>query len=226
MATFSPGPLQQPVVSDSGEAALFFDSGVMPDHTLQARIRELALLASDMEGVTQTRPGVGNLMICFDPERTERRTLQPLLRQAWEQTKGHVQPGRLIEVPVEYGGESGPDLEHVSEILGLSPDEVIALHLSATYTAATVGALPGFPYLMGLNPKLSLGRRDSPRLSVPAGSVVIAGGMCGIITRQSASGWHIIGRTSLNLFDLEQTPPNAIEPGDDIRFHRVMGQGC
>ena len=226
MATSSPCPLQQPVISDSGEAALFFDSGVMPDHTLQARIRELAVLALEMEGVTQTRPGVGNLMICFDPERTERQILYPLLLQAWGQTKGHVQPGRLIEVPVEYGGVSGPDLEHVSEILGLRPDEVIALHLSATYTAATVGALPGFPYLMGLNLKLSLGRRDSPRLSVPAGSVVIAGGMCGIITRQSASGWHIIGRTSLDLFDLEQTPPNAIEPGDDIRFHRVMGQAC
>ena len=79
MATSSPCPLQQPVISDSGEAALFFDSGVMPDHTLQARIRELAVLALEMEGVTQTRPGVGNLMICFDPEQTERRILQPQL---------------------------------------------------------------------------------------------------------------------------------------------------
>lgn len=79
MAIVSPAPQQQPVVNDSGEAVLFFDSGLMPDHTLQARIRELALLASEMEGVTQTRPGVGNLMICFDPEQTERRILQPQL---------------------------------------------------------------------------------------------------------------------------------------------------
>ena len=215
-----------PMVSDSGEAALIFDSGVMPDHNLQARIRELAQFAMVMLGVTQTRPGVGNLLVCFNPEQTDRQMLEPLLRDAWKRTVGRVHPGKTIDVPVEYGGQSGPDLEYVSGVLGLDPEALIALHQSATYTAASVGALPGFPYLMGLHPKLSLGRRDSPRLSAPAGSVVIAGGMCGNITRQAASGWHIIVRTSLNLFDLEHLPPNTIEPGDDIRFHRVSGHAC
>lgn len=216
----------KPVVSDSGESALIFDSGVMPDAVLQARVRELGQFASTLEGVTQVRPGVGNLMVCFDLELTDRHRLAPLLCDAWEHTEGRVQAGRLIHVPVVYGGEDGPDLEFVADTVGLDTETLISLHLAATYTAATVGALPGFPYLMGLNPKFSIGRRDSPRLSVPAGSIIVAGGMCGILTRQAASGWHVIGKTSLSLFDLHQTPPNAIMPGDDIRFHRVMVHAC
>ncbi len=114
-----------PVLSDSGEAALIFDSGLMPDHVLQARVRELARFASGLAGVTQACPGVGNLMVCFDPEQTDRLTLEPLLISAWSQTQGLFQPGRLVDVPVEYGGEAGSDLEHVSQVEWVLLNELV-----------------------------------------------------------------------------------------------------
>ena len=88
--------------------------------------------------------------------------------------------GEERQIPVCYGGEHGPDLEEVAEKSGMSAEEVIALHSGATYTVAAVGFSPGFPYLSGLPERLNVPRRKTPRLSVPAGSVAIAGGQAGI----------------------------------------------
>jgi KipI family sensor histidine kinase inhibitor len=126
--------------------------------------------------------------------------------------------GRRFEVPVCYGGESGPDLADLAQRLGISECDVIALHSNAEYTVATLGFSPGFPYLLGLPERLHLPRKAAPRLSVPAGSIAIAGSQAGIYPFASPGGWHLLGRTSLGLFDPNSPHPARFQTGDRIRF--------
>lgn len=129
--------------------------------------------------------------------------------------------GRLVEIPVYYGGGYGPDLEEVAKRAGLDAEEVVRRHTGAEYRAALVGFAPGFAYLAGLPPELATPRRARPRPEVPAGSVGIAGGQTGVYPLASPGGWNLIGRTPLRLFRPEEQPPALIRPGDRVRFRSV-----
>ncbi|MBI1948354.1 MAG: 5-oxoprolinase subunit PxpB [Deltaproteobacteria bacterium] len=119
---------------------------------------------------------------------------------------------RLVELPVRYGGEDGPDLPALAAHAGISEDEVVRLHSSAEYTVAFLGFLPGFPYLLGLPAALRMPRLASPRARVPAGSVAVADRQAGVYPADSPGGWRVIGRTERVL---EQ---GFFEPGDRVRF--------
>lgn len=124
---------------------------------------------------------------------------------------------RLVEIPVCYGGNDGPDLPEVAKALGRSGRETERLHHQADYTVAAIGFSPGFPYLAGLPDALHLPRRATPR-PVAAGSVAIAGGQAGIYPCASQGGWHVIGRTDVRLFDPTRESPTLLQPGDRLRF--------
>lgn len=125
---------------------------------------------------------------------------------------------RVVEIPVCYGGELGPDLAYVAQVNNLSEEEVIRLHTSARYTVYMIGFAPGFPYLGGMPERIATPRRPSPRLAIPAGSVGIGGGQTGIYPIETPGGWQLIGRTPLRLFRPEQHPPSLLLAGDLIRF--------
>ena len=124
--------------------------------------------------------------------------------------------GRTVEVPVRY---DGPDLAEVAALTGLSGTEVVARHTAPAYRVAMLGFLPGFPYLVGLDPALHVPRRDTPRERVPPGSVGLAGDATGIYPVPSPGGWQLVGRTDLVLLDLtDQDRPALLAPGDTVRF--------
>lgn len=125
---------------------------------------------------------------------------------------------RKVEIAVDYKGE---DLEEVAACCSLTAEEVIRLHAGAEYVVAMIGFRPGFPYLLGLDPRLSVPRRSTPRLRVPKGAVAIGGQQTGIYPAESPGGWHIIGYTSEELFDRERTPPNLLQAGDQVRFKAI-----
>ncbi len=131
------------------------------------------------------------------------------------------EPSRMIELPICYDGECGPDLDEVAQHTGLSRDEVIARHLGGEYLVAMLGFSPGFPYLRGLPPELATPRRATPRLQIPAGSVGIAGPQTGIYPQATPGGWQLLGRTPVLLFSLDQIPPTLLQPGDVVRFRRI-----
>ncbi|GFZ62792.1 hypothetical protein PSE10A_53030 [Pseudomonas amygdali pv. eriobotryae] len=126
--------------------------------------------------------------------------------------------GREIDVPVIYGGERGEDLTAIAELANLDVETFIKLHSEAVYQVACVGAMPGFPYLSGLHPKLTTARRSVPRMRLEEGAVIIGGAQAGIMPCAAPSGWHVIGRTELKLFDQERDSPSFLQPGDRIRF--------
>lgn len=129
--------------------------------------------------------------------------------------------GRLVHIPVVYGGEFGPDLERVANAHALSVDEVIALHSERMYTVYMIGFTPGFPYLGELNMKLMTPRSDRPRLEIPAGSVAIGGKQTGIYPIESPGGWHIIGRTPIRLFNPDEKNVSLLNIGDRIQFEPI-----
>ncbi len=122
---------------------------------------------------------------------------------------------RRHEIPVRY---DGADLAEVACACGLSPDEVVAVHVAADYVVALLGFSRGFPYLAGLPESLRLPRLSTPRTRVPAGSVGIALDQCGIYPMASPGGWRLLGQTDRPVFDETRDPPNLLEIGDTVRF--------
>jgi KipI family sensor histidine kinase inhibitor len=129
-------------------------------------------------------------------------------------------PADVTTVHVHYDGE---DLGRVATTLGVSAEAVVELHTELEYTVAFVGFSPGFPYLVAGEPSalLELPRLDVPRTEVPAGSVAVAAGYCGVYPRASPGGWNLLGRTDVVLFDPQRERPALLEPGMRVRFEPV-----
>jgi allophanate hydrolase subunit 1 len=125
--------------------------------------------------------------------------------------RGH----RLV---VHYGGEDGPDLEAVADLAGLTPDEVVRLHGSVVYEVLFLGFTPGFGYLGELPDPLRMPRLATPRVSVPAGSVAIAGSLTAVYPQDSPGGWRLIGRCGTPMFDPDAPEPVLLRAGDRVRF--------
>ncbi len=121
----------------------------------------------------------------------------------------------VVEIVVSY---DGPDLAEVASHTGMSANEVVAAHTGTPWTVAFGGFAPGFAYLVGGDPRLSAPRRETPRTSVPAGSVGLAGEFSGIYPRSSPGGWQLIGRTEAVMFDVDRDPPALLAAGATVRF--------
>lgn len=163
-------------------------------------------------------PAYSTVLISFDPLRATHAEVEAAARAA--AGSAPAAPSRLIEIPVRYGGEFGPDLNDVAEHNQLTQEEVIDLHTSADYLVYFLGFSPGFPYLGGMDPRIATPRLPSPRKLVPAGSIAIGGSQTGIYPVASPGGWRLIGRTDLELFRAGRQPPTLLEMGDRVRFVR------
>lgn len=128
---------------------------------------------------------------------------------------------RLWRIPVCYDADFGIDLEAFSKEKQLSKNEVIELHSSAIYTIFFIGFLPGFLYLGGLNNKLHLNRKSTPNLDIKKGSVGIGGNQTGIYPKNSPGGWHIIGKTPIDFFNANSSPPCVFSSGDKLQFYAI-----
>ncbi len=203
------------------------DSALLVEFTdpdlLAANRRVLALQHALAErqppGLLDLTPAYQTLLIYLDPlvwpPRRAAADVEGLARQVGERD---ALTGRVVEVPVRYGGVDGPDLLDVARHTGLSEAEVVRLHAAGEYTVMFVGFLPGFPYLFGLDPRLATPRLPTPRTRTPVGSVGIGGDQTGIYSTPSPGGWRLIGRTPLTLYDPHQDPPTLLRAGDQVRF--------
>jgi KipI family sensor histidine kinase inhibitor len=207
-----------------GDAALSIHAVEVAPLDANTAIHRLArrLRLAGVTGVRDIVPGMSELVVHVDPLRCDvRRVAQALRRAGPDPDVTDLLPP--VQVPVVYGGDSGPDLEDVARACGLVPDDVCDRHAAVEYVVCFLGFLPGFAYLGPLDPRLRLPRRATPRSRVPPGSVAIAGEYSGIYPWASPGGWHIIGRTDLSMFDLGATPPARLAPGARVQFVRRGG---
>lgn len=211
----------KPKIVALGDSSLLVQLGDEIDITINQRVRALeALVVADpIEGVIETVPAYSTLLIHYDPLLLSYSKIRQWTRSKLEQIEdaGRAKP-RLVEVPVRYGGEYGPDLESVAMYHHLPAEEVIRIHSETIYIVYMMGFMPGFPYMGKLNDAIMTPRLEVPRTHVPQGSVAIAGAQTGIYPLISPGGWRLIGRTSLTLFDPNDDIPFLFSPGDEVKF--------
>jgi len=169
-------------------------------------------------GVREVIPGMNNLTVLLTDAQSSALDAIERLQTWWEESEAIEPVSRLIEIPVIYGGEQGPDLESVARHTGMTPREVVGCHSGIDYTVYFLGFQPGFPYLGGMPEQLAMPRHGEPRLSVPAGSVGIGGSQTGIYPLATPGGWQLIGQTPLAMFDPTRSSPTLLLPGDHVRF--------
>lgn len=173
-----------------------------------------ALAQLRVPGVTQVVPGARTLLVeCTDPAAAAETYRSCVLQ---EERPFAADTTSVIDV--SYDGE---DLADVARAAGLSADDVVELHSGAEYRVALCGFTPGFAYLSGLPMELHLPRRSTPRESVPAGALAIAGEWTGVYPRRSPGGWHLLGTTATPMWDLERDPPALLSPGDRVTFRAI-----
>jgi KipI family sensor histidine kinase inhibitor len=211
----------EPRLLVAGDSALVVEFGDEISEEVNRKVHALsyALEKNPLPGLGEAVPAYRSLLVHYDP-----------LCLSWDEVKASVtdilqkceeitlpEP-RVIEVPVVYGGEFGPDIEFVAEHNGLSVEEVVRIHSAATYLVYMLGFSPGFAYLGGMPEAIATPRLETPRTLVPAGSVGVAGEQTGIYPIATPGGWRLIGRTPLKLFDPQRDPPTLLRPGDTVRF--------
>jgi KipI family sensor histidine kinase inhibitor len=171
-----------------------------------------------MPGVVELVPAARTVLVVHD-DGFDRTLLVPPTPDAEAAAAAAVSvAAELVVVPVRYDGE---DLADVASATGLTVDDVVELHTAATYRVAFCGFMPGFSYLVGLDDRLRLPRRPTPRTRVPAGSVAIADEFAGVYPQESPGGWHLLGTTTLPMWDDERSPAATLPPGALVRFVRA-----
>jgi KipI family sensor histidine kinase inhibitor len=210
------------IIEPHGDAALLVVFGDRIDPKINRRVHAASAVVRAAAGPWSTPvPAYASLLVGYDPLRVSfdeaRSALRELLAPLDDADIAEGS-GPLIEIPVRYGGEDGPDLDAVAERCGLTPAQVVEAHLSVVYRAYMLGFSPGFAYLGELPAELELPRRDTPRQRVPAGSVAIAGRQTAVYPQSTPGGWHLIGRTDVSLWDPSRPAPALITAGAAVRF--------
>lgn len=209
-----------------GDNAVVLEFGQEIDEAVVMRVRALAaaLEHNPPAGVTDVVPAFTSVTVFYDLARIggyDQLCAELRTRAGRAMSRPPFEVGKVVEIPVCYGGDFGPDLAAVAERANLSPEAAAELHQRGEYRVHAIGFLPGFPYLGGLSARLRTPRRASPRLQVPAGSVAIGGAQTGIYPLVSPGGWNLIGRTPLALFRAGENPPALLRTGDRVKFRAL-----
>jgi KipI family sensor histidine kinase inhibitor len=207
-----------------GDAAITLEFGNRIDPALNVQVMAVRDVISTLhlEGVTDLVPTYRSLTVHFDPLRLNRDVLGQHLLDAARAAEPGTQLAERWQIPVTFGEEFGVDLLDVAQATGHRAEEVVDALCTVELRVFLIGFLPGFPYLGQLPQWLHLPRRPSPRTTVPANSVAIAGAQAAVYPWQSPGGWHLLGRTPARLFDPSDAGrPALLAPGDTVRFRSI-----
>lgn len=207
-----------PATKSGAKAPHLQNQITMEGHQKVRRLLRLLEL-EPIAGVRNLHPAYCSLLIKFDPLKLRHSELQQILPSyIARMEKVPLPEPRLVEIPVCYGGEYGPDLKDVAELHELTEAAAIELHSSTDYTVYFLGFAPGFAYLAELPKALVTPRLSTPRRSVPAGSVGIAGSQTGVYPITTPGGWRLLGRTPVKMFQPERAEMSLLSIGDRVRF--------
>jgi KipI family sensor histidine kinase inhibitor len=209
---------KDPKISLIGTLAMLVEAPGEFDLVQQGRIWSLADMLSSWPNVEEAVVGVTNVMLTFEQPPDDIGALATSIVELWHRLNPRNPNGKLIEIPVVYGGEVGFDLPAVVARSGLSPREVIRIHSEGEYTVCAIASSPGFGYLHGLDPRIFMPRKSVPSLNMRAGSVTIGGMQTGVAVLTSPNGWNAIGWAEMTMFDPGKEQPSLMAPGDRVRF--------
>jgi len=222
-----------PRVVPAGDSAQMLELAENLDFEANALAGRIAqrLRTSGLEGITDVVAAIATVTVHFEAldaaqAALRREAISSLLIAALESAGEDDEEitRAVIEIPVCYERAFAPDLGDVAAATGLSPEEVVRRHVASPHQVLMIGFAPGFPYIGGLDERLAVPRRATPRAHLKAGSVAIANGQTSIYPFASPGGWNIIGRTPLRLFDPVRDPPNLLQAGDRVVFVPIHAQ--
>ena len=210
------------LVAGDSAVCVEFGNEISPEINKKIRAFKIAVEKSDIPGIVETVPTYRSLLVHYHPEVIGFKALT----EKFDKLMGSlssipIPPPTVIEIPVLYGGEMGPDIENVAEHKHKTVEEVIKIHTSEEYLIYMIGFIAGFPYLGGMSKEIATPRLKSPRVKIEGGSVGIAGEQTGIYPVASPGGWQLIGRTPLKLYDADREKPVLLEAGQYIKFAAV-----
>ena len=210
------------IIREAADTLLLVEWEQRIDPVINQRAIALArrLQARVGHAVRDIVPGYCSLGVHFDPLRTDIAALERVISEEAQQVGDEpedVSP-RIVEIPVRYGGDDGPDLQHVARLAQCSEQDVVDRHSSRTYRVYMLGFVPGFAYMGRVDSTIAAPRHRVPRERVPAGSVGIAGEQTGVYPISTPGGWQLIGRTDAVMFDPARSDPSLLQPGDRVRF--------
>jgi KipI family sensor histidine kinase inhibitor len=175
-----------------------------------------SLWAMDVPGVVEIVPAESTVVVrCTRERHDDIGNVLDMVVPA----RRTVRADRPLTIDVVY---DGPDISALAHAARVSIDDVVRLHVNGSYDVAFCGFSPGFGYLRGIDRRLHVPRRDTPRTSVPAGSIGVAAGYTCVYPSPSPGGWYLIGRTTAPMWDAERNPPALLRPGQSVRFRRVL----
>lgn len=200
-----------------------FAQEISPEISHRIMVFNIALKNNYIDGVLETVPTYCSVLIHYKPEIITFKALLGKLNDILTlSTKIDLPPSKVVEIPVLYGGDYGPDLDFVAKHNNISKEDVIKIHSSTEYLIYMLGFTPGFPYLGGMNEKISTPRLETPRVKIPGGSVGIAGSQTGVYPMDSPGGWQLIGRTPIKLYNnIDNLNPILLEAGQYIKFKPI-----
>lgn len=193
-----------------GDSALLVNC---PDIRMVQSIHD-ALRTAQLTGIVDLIPAARTVLVKFDPAIVDQHELDRQVRTL-PRTEREGGDTSLVHIPVSY---DGVDLEYVTQLTGLTVEELIAAHTGHVWEVAFCGFAPGFAYLTGGDPRLDVPRRAESRTKVPSGAVAVAGGFSAVYPRESPGGWQLIGHTDVRLWDVTADPPALLRPGTAVRF--------
>src|SRR3954471_12622042 len=209
-----------------GDLAAYVEFSRTLDLEVNALVQRLSAAghALGLPWIRDVVPALGGLALHFDPlyegncVETASDVVEQCLKAGLPRSDDVL---RTVQVPVCYDEEFAPDLKELSAKTKLSAAEIVELHSSADYRVLMMGFAPGHAYMGGLDPKLAVPRRSTPRAIVPAGSVAIANEQTAVYPYAISGGWSVIGRTPLKVFDTERQEPSLFASGDRVRFRAI-----
>lgn len=211
-----------------GDAAVYAEFGQTLDLELNQSLQALAaaVRSRQLPWIRDVVPALAGMSLHFDPDhdgmpRDVLAGCQALLEECFATAGKFEDSGRVVDVPVCYEPAFAFDLDEVVAQTRLSADRILKLHTASTHRVLMVGFSPGQPYIGGLDPKLSVPRRATPRTRMPAGSIAIANAQTCVYPFETPGGWSIIGRTPLIVFDPARDPASLFAPGDRVRFYAI-----
>lgn len=208
----------------SGDQAVSVEMG--SEISIEVNKKVLMLQAelenNPVEGVTETLPTYASLMVHYDPEKILFDELAREIRLRAE--KMHELPEtvkRIVEIPVCYGGDFGPDLEYCAELEKTTPQEIIRIHSEHDYYVYMLGFAPGHPYAARFDEPFSFKRRETARIKIPARSVVVQLNLSDLIPFEQPCGWNIIGQTPCEICDYTRKDPFLVHAGEWTRYKPI-----
>jgi inhibitor of KinA len=212
-----------------GDSAAYVEFSTTLDLEVNSVVQRLALviLKRKVPWIRDVVPALGGVALHFDTDSAEfppqplEAALELVIESLKQSLAAKEDPGREVELPVCYEPEFALDLAEVAKKAGVSAEEVANLHAAGEYRVLMMGFAPGHAYMGGLDAKLAVPRRASPRAIVPAGSVAIANEQTVVYPYAISGGWNVIGRTPMVLFDATRSRPSLLWPGDRVRFRAI-----